>query len=157
MGNISLCAKFQVCSFLCSDAIVFTTDRRTDGRTDRHSSNVLEFCADQMSPRNMGPRSLFLGVTNVLTKVIYPLWGGYKNAYIYLYPFSSFSVQKFCGRTDGRTDGRTLAKKFCFCCLIKNIYTCPILNISHTFLFERCILGIETAKIWTRTHDGLRS
>ena len=30
------------------------TDGRTDGRTDRHSSNVLEFCADQMSPRNIG-------------------------------------------------------------------------------------------------------
>ena len=27
--------------------------RRTDGRTDRHSSNVLEFCADQMSLRNI--------------------------------------------------------------------------------------------------------
>ena len=24
-----------------------------------------------------GARSLFLGVTNVLTKLIYPLWGGY--------------------------------------------------------------------------------
>ena len=24
------------------------------GRTDRHSSNVLEFRADQMSPRNLG-------------------------------------------------------------------------------------------------------
>ena len=40
---------FQVCSSLCSDAIVFTTDGQTDGRTDRHSSNVLEFWADQMS------------------------------------------------------------------------------------------------------------
>ena len=58
MGNRSLCANFQVCSSLCSDAIVFTTDGytdgRTDGRRDRHSSNVLEFCADQMSPRNIG-------------------------------------------------------------------------------------------------------
>ena len=43
-----------VCSSLCSDVIVFTTDGRTDGWTDRHSSNVLEFCADQMSPRNIG-------------------------------------------------------------------------------------------------------
>ena len=30
------------------------TDRYTDGRTDRHSSNVLEFRADRMSPRNVG-------------------------------------------------------------------------------------------------------
>ena len=50
----SLCGNFQVCSSLRSDAIVFTTYGRTDGRTDRHSSNVLEFCADQMSPRNIG-------------------------------------------------------------------------------------------------------
>ena len=42
-----------------------------------------------------------------------------KVANIYLYPFSSFSVQTFCERTDKRT----LAKKFCFCFLIKNIYT----------------------------------
>ena len=45
---------FNFCSSLCSYAIVFTTYGRTDGRTDRHSSNVLEFCADQMSPRNIG-------------------------------------------------------------------------------------------------------
>ena len=32
-----------------SDVIVITTD----GRTDRHSSNVLEFRADQMSPGNI--------------------------------------------------------------------------------------------------------
>ena len=31
-GNRSLCVHFQVCSSLCSDAIVFTTDGRTDGR-----------------------------------------------------------------------------------------------------------------------------
>ena len=30
------------------------THGRTDGQTDRHSSNVLEFCAYQMSPRNIG-------------------------------------------------------------------------------------------------------
>ena len=28
--------------------------QQTDGRTDRHSSNVLEVCADQMSPGNIG-------------------------------------------------------------------------------------------------------
>ena len=33
---------------------MFTTDGHTDGRTDRHSSNVLEFCGDQMSPSNIG-------------------------------------------------------------------------------------------------------
>ena len=38
------------CSSLRSEAIVITTD----GRTDRHSSNVLEFRADQMSPRKLG-------------------------------------------------------------------------------------------------------
>ena len=37
------------------------THGRTDGQTDRHSTNVLDFCTDQ-----------------VLTKLIYPLWGGYK-------------------------------------------------------------------------------
>ena len=37
MGNRSLCANFQVCSSLFSDAIVFTTDGHTDGRTDRQT------------------------------------------------------------------------------------------------------------------------
>ena len=40
----SLCEKFEVPSSLRSDAIVVTTD----GRTNRHSSNVLDFRADQM-------------------------------------------------------------------------------------------------------------
>ena len=48
MANINLFAKFEVRSSLRSDAIVITTDERTD----RHSSNVLEF--DQMSTRNLG-------------------------------------------------------------------------------------------------------
>ena len=60
MANSSLFAKFEVRSSMRSDAIVITTDRRTD----RHSSNVLELRADQMSPRK-----LFLGVTHVLTKL----------------------------------------------------------------------------------------
>ena len=47
---ISKHAKFQVPSFLRSDAIVITTY----GRTDRPNSNVLEFRADQMSPTNLG-------------------------------------------------------------------------------------------------------
>ena len=54
MANRSLFAKFEVHSSLLSDSIVITTDGRTDGRTDGHSSNVLEFRADQMSPRNIG-------------------------------------------------------------------------------------------------------
>ena len=37
----------------------------------------------------------------------------------YLYPFSSFSVHKFCGRPD-----KHFSKKFSFFLLIKNIYTC---------------------------------
>ena len=45
-GIGSRCANFQVFSALRSDAIVFTTDR--------HSSNVLEFRADQMSTKNLG-------------------------------------------------------------------------------------------------------
>ena len=40
----------EVRSSLHSDAIVITTD----GRTDRHSLKVLEFRADQMSPSNLG-------------------------------------------------------------------------------------------------------
>ena len=32
-----------------------------------------------------------------------------KSACIYLYPFSNFSVQKFCGRMDGHTDGHWLS------------------------------------------------
>ena len=47
-------AYVPICKSLCSDAIVFTTDGPTDGRTDRHSSNVLEVCADQMSLMNIG-------------------------------------------------------------------------------------------------------
>ena len=73
MGNRSLCANFQVCSSLRTDAIVFTTDGHTDGRTDRHSSNVLEFCADLMSPRNIGSQIII----SMCYKLIYPLWGGY--------------------------------------------------------------------------------
>ena len=49
MANRNLFEKFEVRSSLRSDTIVITTD----GRTDRHTSNVLEFCADQMSPRNL--------------------------------------------------------------------------------------------------------
>ena len=52
MANRSLFAKFEVRSFLRSDAIVIYTGGRTDGH--RHSSNVLEFRADQMSLRNLG-------------------------------------------------------------------------------------------------------
>ena len=54
MANRSLLAKFEVRSSLRSEAIVITTDARTEGRTDRHSTNVLEFRADQISPRNIG-------------------------------------------------------------------------------------------------------
>ena len=75
MANRSLFVKFEVHSSLRSDAIVITT---TDGRTDRHSANVLEFRANQ---ETQDLRSIFLGVTYVLTKVIYPLWGRYKNNY----------------------------------------------------------------------------
>ena len=45
-----LVAKFEVRSSLRSDEIVISTD----GRTDRHNSNVVEFRADQMFPRNLG-------------------------------------------------------------------------------------------------------
>ena len=50
VANRSPFAKFEVPSSLRSGAIVMTTD----GRTDRHSSNVLEFLADQMPPINLG-------------------------------------------------------------------------------------------------------
>ena len=59
MDNRSLCAKFQVHNSLRSDSVGYTTD----GRIDRHSSNVLEFYADQTSPRNLV--SIFLGVTRI--------------------------------------------------------------------------------------------
>ena len=67
MANRSLFAKFEVRRSLRSDAIVITTD----GRTDRHSSNVLEFRADQMSARNLGSqmnismRPTRIGITNI--------------------------------------------------------------------------------------------
>ena len=50
MADGSLVAKFEVRSSLLSDAIVITTE----GRTYQHSSNVLKFRADQMSPSNLG-------------------------------------------------------------------------------------------------------
>ena len=50
MANRSPIAKFEVRSSLRSDAIVITTDERTD----RLSSNVLEVRADQISPGNLG-------------------------------------------------------------------------------------------------------
>ena len=40
--SIALCVRTQSCL------------PQTHGRTDRHSSNVLEFCADQISPKNIG-------------------------------------------------------------------------------------------------------
>ena len=52
MANRSLFAKFEVRSLLRSNAIVSTTDERTDGHTS--NSNVLEFRADKMSPRKLG-------------------------------------------------------------------------------------------------------
>ena len=48
MANVSLVAKFEVRTSLHSD----TSEITTGGRTDRHSSNVLEFHADQMSLRS---------------------------------------------------------------------------------------------------------
>ena len=47
--NRSLFIKFEVRSTLRSNAIVITTY----GRSERHSSNVIEFRADQMSPTNL--------------------------------------------------------------------------------------------------------
>ena len=63
MGNRSLCSS------LYSDAIVFTTD---GGQTDiaQMSQN---FALSTCLQGTQGPSSLFLGVTNVLTKLIYPL------------------------------------------------------------------------------------
>ena len=56
MGNRSLCAN-SVALCVRTQSCLPQTDtqmvERTDGLTDRHSSNVLEFCADQMSPRNI--------------------------------------------------------------------------------------------------------
>ena len=42
LNSVALCVRTQ------------TWFIRAVGRTDRHSSNILEFCADQMSPRNIG-------------------------------------------------------------------------------------------------------
>ena len=65
MANRRLFAKFEVRSSLRSDAIVTTAD----GRRDRHCSNVLEFRADQMSPRNVGSQIIISRcISNVLTK-----------------------------------------------------------------------------------------
>ena len=47
MANISVFEKFDVRNPLRSDAIVITTDYR------QIDSNVLEFRADQMSPRRL--------------------------------------------------------------------------------------------------------
>ena len=44
--SVALCVRTQSC--------LPQTDGRTDWRTDRHSSNVLEFCAEQMSQNNIG-------------------------------------------------------------------------------------------------------
>ena len=60
MANLSL---FAVRSSLRSDAIVIITD----GRTDIHSSKVLEFHADQMSPRSPGSQ---INISHVLTKLL---------------------------------------------------------------------------------------
>ena len=68
MGNRSLCANFQVCCSLCSDAIVFNTEGQTD--IAQMSQN---FALIKCLQGTQGPRSLFLGVRNVLTKLIYPL------------------------------------------------------------------------------------
>ena len=54
-----------------------------------------------------------------------------KTACIYLYPFSSFSVHKFCGRTDGRTDGHWL-KSLVFASWSRIYMSIPILNYSRT-------------------------
>ena len=54
MASRSVFAKFRLRSALRSDAIVITTHSRTEGRTDRHISNILEFRADQISPINIG-------------------------------------------------------------------------------------------------------
>ena len=48
--SVALCVRTQSCLPQTDGR----TDGRTDERTDRHSSNVVEFGADQMSPRNIG-------------------------------------------------------------------------------------------------------
>ena len=58
-----------------------------------------------------------------------PIEMGIKTELNYLYPFMSYSVEKFCGRTDGWTNGLTdghFSKKFSFFLLIKNIYTSAV-------------------------------
>ena len=68
-------AHFQyqpVCSSLCSDAIVFTPDGRTDRQTDIAEMSQ-NFALIKCLQGTQGLRSLFRGVTNVLSKLIYPL------------------------------------------------------------------------------------
>ena len=62
MANRSLIAMLEVRSSLCSYGIVITTDERTD----RHSSNVLEFRADQMSPSYLGSQ---INISNRPTRI----------------------------------------------------------------------------------------
>ena len=83
MANRSLLAKFVVRGFLRSDAIVITTDGRTDEQTDlAHMSQ--NFALIKCPQGTYGLRSIFLGFTHVLTKQICPLSGGYNKMCVYI-------------------------------------------------------------------------
>ena len=55
--SVALCVRTQSCL------------PQSDGRTDRHSSNVLEFCADQMSPKNIGSQIIISRCYNRIDKI----------------------------------------------------------------------------------------
>ena len=75
--SVALCVRMQSCL------------PQTDGRIDRHSSNVLEFCADQMSPRNIGSQIIKFWEIRF---PVYNFWTK-RTACIYLYMFSNVSVR----------------------------------------------------------------
>ena len=51
----------------------------TGGRTDRHSTNGIEFQADQMSPKIIGTQIVISKCYTHIDKTNIPSMGGYKN------------------------------------------------------------------------------
>ena len=91
----------------------------SNGSRDIAKSLKISFGSSFVSLRAFGSKSQFrFPVYTFQTK---------QTALDYLYPFLSFSVHKFCARTDGRRD-RHFSKKFSFFFLINNIYTCLYLS-----------------------------
>ena len=81
-------------------------------RTGRHSSNVLNFCGDQMSTRNLGSQTNICRCYRRIDKTNIPLWGGYNNWIVTIY-LISLVLLKYVIMYIVSANGTHMIHKFC--------------------------------------------